>query len=249
MRADRNLSKFESLEAFANGHLNALKRFGKDPASLVEVPAKPDDEKGWGDLWGKLGRPEKADGYQLTLGEGATAEDKAFAEGFREVAHKAGLTQAQMGAAVGYLNEVTGKAVADAAAAEVAAAEETGKTLKAAWGDKAPIYEKAIPALIEELGGAEAVEKLNADGLGNSATLLQMLAKITDLRAEQTQLPGGGGGGDAQGVMTPYQAQAKIAELHGDAKKMEALMDKNHALHKATKEERERLLKVAYPNG
>lgn len=250
MRADKNLAKYESLEAFASGHLNALKRMGKDPNSLIEVPSKPDDEKAWGDLWGKLGRPEAPEGYQLQLAEGASDEDKAFVEGFRAVAHKAGMTQAQMAAAVGYLNEVTGKAAEDATARAEAAAAETTKALKAEWGDKYEIYSKEIPKLIEELGGKDAVDALNEEGMGNSPTLLKLFAKVADLRAEHGKLPGGGGGGgEADTVNTPYQAQMKLAQMHGDPAKSKALQDKNDPMHKAVMKEREDLLKQAYPAG
>lgn len=248
MRSDKNLTKYESLEAFANGHVNALKRFGKDPASLIEVPAKPDDEKAWADLWGKLGRPETPDAYQLQLGEGATDEDKAFVDGFRTVAHKAGLTQAQMGAAIQYLNEVTAKAGEAATKQAETAAADTTKALKAEWGDKFEIYSKAVPKLVEELGGEKAVEALNAEGMGNSPTLLKILAKITDMRAEQETLPGGGGGA-TEGPNTPYQAQAKLAQLHGDPAKAKALHDRNDPMHKTVLAEREALLKQAYPAG
>ncbi|PIB96509.1 hypothetical protein CSW60_18550 [Caulobacter sp. X] len=248
MRADKNLAKYESLEAFASGHLNALKRFGKDPNSLVEVPSKPDDEKAWGDLWGKLGRPEAPEGYQLQLAEGASEDDKAFVEGFRAVAFKAGMTQTQMAAAIGYLNEVTGKAGEAAAAHAEAAAAETTKTLKAEWGDKYDVYSKEIPKLIEDLGGKEAVEALNQEGMGNSPTLLKIFAKFADLRAEHGKLPGGGGG-ETETVNTPYQAQMKLAQLHGDQAKAKALQDKNDPLHKAVMKEREDLLKQAYPAG
>lgn len=247
IRGDRNLAKYESLEAFANGHLHALQRFGKDPNSLVEIPTKPDDEKGWGELFNKLGRPETADAYQITLGEGATDADKAFVDGFKGIAHKAGLSQAQMGMAIGYLNEATAAAGKQAEEAAAAAAAETTKSLKAEWGDRFDVYSKEIPKLIADLGGEDAVEALNADGLGNSATMLRLLAKISDMRAEPGALPGGGTAGGATGPSTPYQAQAALATLHGDPGKMKALQDKSDPLHKVVLAEREALLKQAYP--
>ncbi|TCS14549.1 hypothetical protein EV278_107198 [Caulobacter sp. BK020] len=252
MRADRNLAKYESLEAFANGHLHALQRFGKDPASLLEVPAKPDDEKGWGELFNKLGRPETADGYKLDLDEGASDADKAFADGFKAIAHKAGLSQAQMGAAVGYLNETIQKAHQEAAEAAKAAAAECQKVLGAAWGDKKAVYETEIPKLLGDLGEKLKIEgvfdKLNAQGLGSSPELLQILAAVTDMRAEPGALPGAGAG-EAGRPATPYQAQAALSALHGDPAKLKALQDRNDPLHKTVLAEREALLKQAYPAG
>lgn len=247
MRGDRNLAKYESLEAFAKGHINVLARMGKDPERLIEMPAKPDDVAGWDAFWAKLGRPAKADEYKIALADGANDQDKAFLEGFRETAHKAGLTQAQLEAAVGYVSGITTKAAADATAASEKAAAETTAALKGEWGGKFDTYTKEIGKLIEDLGGAEAVEALNADGLGNSQTLLKMLAKVVDLRAEPGSLPGGRGGGSDLG-MTPYQAQGALAAFHGDAAKMEALNKKDHPMHKVVYEERQNLLKAAYPS-
>lgn len=246
LRGDRNLAKYESLEAFANGHINTIKRLGKDPERLIEMPAKPDDTAGWDEFFGKLGRPAKAADYAITLGEGADDRDKAFLEGFRETAHKAGLSQTQMAAAVGYVNQVTVQAAEAATAEADKRAAETQTALKAEWGDKFDLYQKGIGKLIEDLGGAEAFGALEADGFGDSLPLMRILAKMTDKLAEGG-LPGGGDKG-VTGAKTPYQAQAEISALHADPVKRKALEDKNDPLHKVVLAERDGLLKLAYPS-
>lgn len=247
MKGDHNVTKYDSVEKFVEGHLHALKRMGVSPERQIVLPEKPDDPGAMDEVYAKLGRPDDPKGYELKLGDGATEEDRQFAEGFREVAHKAGLSQAQMGAAIEYLNGVTGKAIEDAATAEAAAATACRAEVTSEWGEKTKIYDVEIPKLIEELGGKDAVEKLNADGLGSSATLLKVLAKVSDMRAEPGKLPGGDAPGGQNRAMTPAEAQSTLNARNADKEWGAALRQKNHPRHADVLAERQRLLAFINP--
>ena len=246
LKTSPNVTRYKTVEDAARALDLANKRLGVPPERLLKIPEKPDDAEGWGAVHKALGRPDKAEEYQIALGETATEADKQFVEGFREVAHKAGYTQPQIAAAVEYLNGVTIKAAEAAEAAQKAAAEQTAAALKKEWGDKFPVYQKEIGKLVLDNGGQELLDELNASGLGNSPSLSKFLAKLVDRMAEPGAAPGGGGNVN-DGVMTPAQAKAARLALEADPEKGRALRDKNHTLHASVTEERNRYLKFENP--
>lgn len=244
---DRNVNKYESVEALARAHVAALKRFGKDPAQLLEVPEKPDDKEGWSKLWGALGRPETVDGYGFKPLEGVADTDNAAVAGFIEKAHGLGASKAVVEAAIEAVIEVRTKGEEARLAEREAQTKTVTEALQAEWGEKFEVYKGEIGKLILDSGGEALVEELNDLGLGNSVGLNKLLASLIDRRAEPETLPGGGGAAPGSDAMTPYQAQSKLAEIHGSADKQAIMLDKNHPQHKTLMAERERLLIVAYP--
>ncbi|MBI1684457.1 hypothetical protein [Caulobacter hibisci] len=254
LKASATIVNAKSAEDVARMYLNAEKRLGVPANRLLVVPDKVDDAEGWGKIHAALGRPDTVEGYQVQLGENASDADKAFVDKFLGEAHKAGASPAVVAAAIGVLNEATAQARTDAEAADKAAAEATRAALDKAWGDKAKVYDSEIPALLTQLGeeldktlpeGArlgDVVEKLNAEGMGNSPTLLRLLAHLADSRAEPG-LPGGGKGGADRG-MTPDQAGAARRALEADPVKGLALRDRTHSLNKDVLAERNRLLAI-----
>jgi len=253
MRQDHSVTKYDSLEKMVEGHQHALKRLGTPAERLLALPEKMDEPGALDEIFGKLGRPDAPEGYQLTLADNASDADRQFVEGFRAVAHKAGLSQGQMVAAVGYLNEVTGQAMQAQQAADEAASRQCRAELDKAWGGKAKVYDAEIPRLLGELDtklnlGGGLVDELNANGLANSPKLLQVLAAITDMRAEPGVLPGAGngGGGDGRG-MTPAEAQSTLNARNADGEWMKALRDRNHPRHAEVLAERQRLLGFVNP--
>lgn len=247
LKASPNVTRYKSPEEAARALDIATKRLGTPAEQLLKIPTKPDDEAGWSELYGKLGKPATAADYQLTLDDTASDADKAFVEKFREVAHKANFSQSQMAAAIGYLNETTAAAVKADGEAQAAKAAEVTAALNTEWGAKAPIYAREIPKLIEELGGKDAIAALNADGMGSSKALLQLLAKVSDMRAEPGKLPGGGAAPADTGAMTPAQASAARQVLEGDPEKSKALWDNTHPMHAAIVAERNKLFALEHP--
>lgn len=246
--------KYGSVEALAQGHVETLKRFGKDPSRLIEIPEKPDDKAGWDAVHKALGRPDKPEDYGVSIFEGASEGDQKFAKDFVEKAHAAGASQAVVAAAIETLNEAGAAAAAAAQAAREVETKAVQDQLKKDWGDKHDHYTKAIGKLLldggdqiaGEGGGERLVEEMNAKGLGNSPVLMKLLASLLDKQAEPEGLPGGGRGDG--GAMTPYQANAALAALHGDDKKRAALEDRNDPLHATVLAERNALIKMANPN-
>jgi len=219
----------------------AEKRLGVPANRLLTIPDKPEDAEGWGKIYAAIGRPETIEGYGVELAEGATDADKAFIDKFVEKAHAAGASKAVVESAIEVLNEAVAQALKDEEEATKARAEACRAEVKKVWGAKTEIYDQEITKLIEDLGGKDAIEALNNEGLGSSPTLLKLLAKVCDLRSEQGDLPGAGNNRQDRG-MTPDQARAARMALEADSVKGVALRDRNHPQHDAVMAERKKLL-------
>lgn len=205
------LASYAGLEAMIG--TNRLAVPGKD--------AKPED---WDAFFAKAGRPEKADGYQLTKPEGFEGYDDAFAGSFRDIAHKAGLLPQQAAALHDWWVEQSkgnlAKAQEGLAASEAALDAEIGKT----WGDKkAERLELAKREAAARGMKPEAVAAL-VKAVGNFQAL-DILADLGAGRKEGTIVGGGGS------MLTPEAAQAEMARLRGDPEFLKAWTDRGHPGH------------------
>ena len=65
----------------------------------IRVPASDAKPEEWGEVWGKLGRPEKPDGYKFADkydGYDMDDTDKSYRDSMRPVLHRIGLNQWQV---------------------------------------------------------------------------------------------------------------------------------------------------------
>lgn len=205
------LASYAGLEAMIG--TNRLAVPGKD--------AKPED---WDAFFAKAGRPEKADGYQLTKPEGFEGYDDAFAGSFRDIAHKAGLLPQQAAALHDWWVEQSkgnlAKAQEGLAASEAALDAEIGKT----WGDKkAERLELAKREAAARGMKPEAVAAL-VKAVGNFQAL-DILADLGAGRKEGTIIGGG------SSMLTPEAAQAEVRRLEGDKDFRAAYLTQNHPGH------------------
>ena len=97
LKGSKSLGKFKSLDDLVSSYLSAE----KEVSSRLKVPDK-DDDAGLDDIYGKLGRPENAEGYDFSEVEGSDllAGEAAQANlgAFRDIAHKERLTKRQAAA-------------------------------------------------------------------------------------------------------------------------------------------------------
>jgi hypothetical protein len=236
---------FKTVEDLAKGYQNAEKRFGVPPEQLITLPKDPNDAEAVRAIFGKLGMPEKADGYGFKLADDASEADKAMLGKFAEAAHKAGMTVAQAKVVGEFINEQTVAQQTAAAEAFKAQAAEGKAALEKDWGAAYEAKTKEIGNLLTKYGDEALVKELDGDKLGNYPNLARFLGKVLDRMAE----PGAAGGDahqrEAGAAMTPTQAKAAVAALEGDPVKGKALMDNHHPQHAAVIAERSRLLAMA----
>jgi len=213
LRAEKSLDVFkgkdvnEVFPVIAKSYVESQKMIG----GSIRIPredAKPEEIEAF---FNKLGRPEKADGYQYTLPYPEYIDwNKERLTDFANQAHKAGFTPKQVQTALDWY----GKAYADEFQGRKRSFEEATTALKTKWGG-AFDRNMALAKRARDLYGGEEAKKFFADDpLGNNPVLIEMLAKMASDLEEGDYL---GGPGETVG-MNSDEAKSKIAAVLADPK-------------------------------
>lgn len=244
-----SIQRIKSFDDMATSYLSGQAMVGADK---IAIPTDPNDVNGWNEVYTKLGRPNAATDYKLEPPQGQqfTDTDKKLHEAMLPVAHKLGLSQAQVaGLAEAFTGHFQGIA-SEASSAHAQKVEQGWSTLKSEWGaafdQNQAIAKRAATGLQmgeAELAGLEAV--LGTDGL------MKMMHRLgTMISPAGFAHDGGATGKDF--VATPDQAKAEIAKIDGELKE---LMDKHKGKgninedpnYKQLMARRSDLFKLAYP--
>lgn len=187
-----------------------LEKFtGKDKNDYIEIPKGEDAD--YSAVYARLGRPEKAEDYEL--------QDTDFAKAAKEVLFKEGITKKQAKALEKWIDEYNAtqvKAIEEKQAADADARSKASvEALKKAWGadfDKnlaiSKNTAKDLNITDEELNAVESV--LGAERFGK---MLLGLSKPTDSNQPLTGYKSGG-------QETKEMAKLRIEELKSDAEFM-----------------------------
>lgn len=196
--------------AVVDGYRNLEKLVGLPQERLARIPERSDDEQGWGQLYGRLGRPEKPDGYELKF-EG----DDAFAKSAAETMHKLGVSKGQAQGLNEFWNGHVAKLIADDKAAREQADAADITTLKSTWGADYDKHVEQGRRAGREFGLSEQEFAQVQASLGTKKTL-ELFQKIGAKLGEASPFnPQGGNGGNGFG-MTREGAQARIKSLMDD---------------------------------
>ncbi len=129
--------KYGDPESLAQAYMHATKKLGKNPESLLELPADWSDSEAAGKVWNQLGRPASAAEYAIEFGDSEQAQ--SVGTRLSAKAWELGLTQDQW---QGVVNEFTSTGVelndtmgeqAQQEAAQKSAAEMA--EVKQLWGE------------------------------------------------------------------------------------------------------------------
>jgi hypothetical protein len=179
-------------------------------AKAIELPgddAKPEERDAALDaLANKLGRPEKAEGYQIpeVKDRPYTDRDKALQQEFLPVAHAARMTQAQVEAVVKFNNDLVEKIVA----VQTKSAAETEAALRQKLGDNfdgaLELGNRAVARVLEEAGikvdDFRLIQLCNGSFWGDSPMANALFIGIGKLIGETKFVQGDGNAGGANGV-------------------------------------------------
>lgn len=200
------LAKFKTTEELAKSYINLEKSFSK---KVTEI-----DGETLQTVYNKLGRPEKAEGYELPT-EGVPAEE---VNKFKQRAFEAGLTQA---AANKLFNEMMTEAKANLAAAEQAKAAENAAKIEALKATLGTAFEKRMALIDAHLAqSGEKVENLSLGALKVLAEAVRIIEAPKVLISEQA----------AKFGETPTDIQERIDGILKN--NSDALFDRMHPRHK-----------------
>jgi hypothetical protein len=215
LRDQKALHDFKDVDGLAKSYLHLNSMIGKKIGEL-----SPEE---LGDVYNKLGRPEKSEEYALP-----DKVNDQFKGWYTESAHKLGLTQDQArGLAESYL-ELENAQVADHNANIEAQQAEWAESLKTEFGNAFDQRVGAAQKAVEAFGGAELKEAMDSTGLGNHPAMVKAFAQIGKemLESGLTQSEA-----SATFGVTPEDAKNKIANLKRDPEFMKAYMSGSHPGH------------------
>lgn len=235
LQDEPSLTKFTSVEALAGAYKNAQKLIGGDK---IPVPTKHTTEEEWGNIFRKLGLPEKMDEYGVKFKEGAPVDEK-FTKDFQEQAYKLGLLPKQAQAMADWFTGINEGAVQFTQQQAKENFEKEVATLKQEWGNSFDLNISRANKAIKELGGDEILQHFTNKGLGADSKVMKFLATVGEkLYSEHKFVEGEG----TSGTMSPKELDQAIRELQQNP----AYFDNKHPSHKAVVEEAKELFAKRY---
>ena len=182
-RNDPNISKFTEIDALAKSYINATRMIGQDK---VSVPNENSTDDQWNEVYGKLGRPESADKYQLEVQSETAPLDESAIKQFAENAHQLGLNNKQaQGILEFYKNSMEGsiqQARVDTETAQANAEQE----LRKEWGRSYDENIKKAGAIAKANMSEDILNMELKDGtrIGDHPSVIKGFASIANLMSE-----------------------------------------------------------------
>lgn len=210
------LKGFKDPQTVVDAYRNLEKHLGVPKERLLRLPENMADEKAMAEIHTRLGRPEKADGYDVTVPEGM---DKSFAEWARGQFHGLGLTKSQGDKLAAGWNERVAAQMTAFQESQGAAADQQKTALRQEWGAAFDQNVKQVAQFAEAAGvspeqAQSIAQAIGVDGLNKM--FLGIMTKFGVTLGEHGFHGGEGGGGNSFGVLTPNAAMARIRELGQD---------------------------------
>tara|TARA_B100000427_G_C15507884_1_gene594827 strand:- start:682 stop:1524 length:843 start_codon:yes stop_codon:yes gene_type:complete len=182
LRQHPSLSPIKDVGNLARSYVNAQRLIGADK---IPMPINPTDED-LDRIYGKLGRPETPDQYQIAADGNIVTEE--IATGYADVAHKLRLTPDQANGILEYYRSVTQGNIESMNATNQQSLEETTSALQAEWGDKFDAKVDAAQKVVDQFEAGNIMEMQLADGtkLGNHPDVIRAFAKFAEFKQSVT---------------------------------------------------------------
>lgn len=220
------------------------KTMGSRGTKQIFVPKEGAPESEWNAYYEKLGRPQKSDDYKFERSKDFTFYDETATAEFKQMAHKAGLTDKQAKMIHDQFYAYENKRYAEQNAKLENRTNEIETNMKKEWGaaytDK---IEKAKVVANKYFGkNPEVIDALH-QVLGEE--FYKMLDDLSKVSIDPKIITGGS---SHNYNLTPEEALREIKRLQGDAEFGKKWLDKNHPEHEYSKSEMTRLNRLAYPS-
>ena len=195
------------------------------------------DTAGWDEVYKKLGRPDKVDGYVVEIPEALKDHrNEKMESSFKDAALKIGLNPSQAKVMTDwYYGQVGEQVVAQAESAKDAVSQ-----LKHDWGTAFDERLGITERVVDQFGEGE----VSADSIKDKPALIKLIynmgKNLLEGKAE-------GEGGFGTLTMSPKEALEKINTLHRDKEFMDAHGNRKNPGHQGAVDEMTSLFKMAYP--
>jgi hypothetical protein len=209
-----DIAKYKTPVDFVKSYKNQTELIGRKG---VLIPNEKSDAKEIEAFNRALGWPEKPDGYKFSELKDLHPALKLTPESqkaFAEAMHKAGVPTKYADTFNQYAAQYMSGIIAQTEKASQEAIAKANEELKKEWGDKYDMNLKSAVALVEKVGGKEAIGAFG--DLGNNPKVLMFLAKLGSVISEDSISKMTTGGGSQM----PEQeaAQKEISDIIADAK-------------------------------
>lgn len=210
MRGFVQNKQFKDPSAVLESYVNLEKLHGVPQERLLKLPEKADAPE-WNDIYGKLGKPSKADDYKIPMPE--KGGDPEFVKWAKEAFHKANLTTKQAELVATKWNEYSAKQVQAQMEVGEAKAKAQEISLKKEWGaafdQNMGIAKKAAVAFGVTADILDAIE--SSVGYDGAIKFMHTLGSKVGEHNFVSQ-----GSSQGFGVNTPDMAKQRIQALRGD---------------------------------
>jgi hypothetical protein len=209
-RADPNIAKFTEIDALAKSYINATRMIGQDK---VAVPNENSTEDQWQEVYGKLGRPESPDKYQLETNSDVVSLDEGAIKSFAENAHQLGLNNKQaQGILEFYKNSMEGSAQQARIDTETAQANAEAE-LRKEWGRSYEDNIKKAGSVAKANMNPQILDMELKDGtrLGDHPEVIKGFANIANILSEDKLV-----GTESESVDRSTDYEAEISKLVND---------------------------------
>jgi len=250
-KGDVTLEKFKDISSLAKGYKELQSYMGNS----LKVPADLDNNEAVNEVFNKLGRPEKSDGYVYerpdfipAVADGEPENYNVEAQKtFMEAAHKEGFTQKQMKFSLDYFNKMGVNGVRDIEDLKTKNDADAERLLRDEWTVN---YDKNLSLAIRGFNAVATDDDkayLQNAGLDRDPTLLRLFSKVGGRLSE------GQFAGDVKrgGVSSPETARAEVDAIRSDPTHdlYAAYNDGNHPDHARAVEEVSKLYNIMHPEG
>lgn len=208
------------------------------------LPKDDADQRGWDEVYTKMGRPAKAEDYKFEDAPQGVTKNEDLTKWFQQTAHGLGLSQKQAAALEKNWNVFGQELGGRLAEAEKAEVKRQDDALRAEWGPK---YEDNLGMArnaASKLGGEKIAAAI--DALANQAgytDVIKMFSNLAKGMGEANFVTGEGQNGFG---MNKESAQKEINTLMADPDYMSP--NKNPARHRELVEKVTKLFETAYPD-
>jgi len=254
VRSYAGLKDIKTVSDLAKKTMHAERSLG----DRIKIPTTDASEDDWNAFHSQLGRPDEPDGYEIPakdMPESFKADD-ARVTGFREIAHKLGLSKRQFAGLLRWDAEIIEAAYQTIREGETEAFKQTEAAVTKVLGEAHDDRLTEIEDMLAEYGGEDLIKDLMAAmpkgdkrspvlALGNPA-VIGVLGKVAKALGEDTIH--GRSPRRQMGKLTPDEAKRERDVFLADKENDAAYHDRSHRRHKEVVDRVRELDEMVWPN-